>query len=312
MPSHRGAMMVDVTRNVLRVRAWPKKRGRPKSALQLYWVDWFRQANALAKLADNYTLARAIELTKNTGWYPRDIILKAMAGRLYTWTDSTGWTYYSMAAITDISKTLDILAQTVGSLLVRHSDRWKAPAPGILSDVLISQGPGVPPIFGPSPGSGGVVEEVITGTPIVVDNTASTYDIDISAYTKVVCILDHITFNASDRAAFRFSVDDGATFKSGAGDYTHIWQHPTSSGTGDVNEIRTSNGPTAAVQNARFTLDNLRAGRASIGMVAGMIGSVTITRDGFVNFAGPITNIRIYARAAQNFKTGTIRMVGTR
>jgi len=148
-------MMVDAVRGVLRVRKWPRKSGRPTSARQLFWIDWFRQANRLAKYADAMSQARAIELTKGSGMYPRDIILQAMRGRLYTWRDSTGWKWYPVAAIGDISETLDVLAQTVGSVLVRAADRWRALAPGLAGDVLTSAGPGATPIFAsPAPVTG--------------------------------------------------------------------------------------------------------------------------------------------------------------
>lgn len=136
--------MVDTVRGVLRVRAWPKKYGKARSALQQSWIDWFTQANRLAKYADGLSQARAIEMTKGSGMYPRDVLLKAMRGRLYFWSDTTGWKWYSMAAIGDISESLDVLAQTVGDVLTRAADRWRAVVPGNLGDVLTNAGPGNP------------------------------------------------------------------------------------------------------------------------------------------------------------------------
>ncbi len=147
--------MVDTVRGVLRVRKWPRKRGTPKSASQLWWIDWFRQANKLAKYIDAASMRRAIELTAGTGKYPRDIILQAMRGRLYVWQDQNGKVWYPMAAVQDISETLDVLAQTVGSVLARAGDRWRSLAPGIPGDVLTSQGPGVLPSYQPAAGGGG-------------------------------------------------------------------------------------------------------------------------------------------------------------
>lgn len=147
MPSLRGAMMVDTCRGVLRVRKWPKKRGRPKSALQRWWNDWFVQANLLAKYADGMTQARAIALTKNSGLYPRDIMLRAMRGRLYWWVDQDGNRWYPMAGIQDISDTLDVLAQAVGSVLVRATDRWRAPPAGVAGDLFTCQGVLNPPTW---------------------------------------------------------------------------------------------------------------------------------------------------------------------
>lgn len=139
--------MVDTVRGLLRVRKWPKKRGTPKSARQRFWIDWFRQANLLAKYVDAASQRRAIEMTKGSGAYPRDVLLAAMRGRLFTWVDETGWRWYSMAAIGDISESLDVLAQTVGSVLVRAVDRWREPPPGVVGQVLTHQGPDAPPIW---------------------------------------------------------------------------------------------------------------------------------------------------------------------
>ena len=137
--------MVDTVRGVLRVRKWPKKRGTPKSELQRYWIDWFKQANLLAKYADGMAQARAIAMTKGSGLYPRDIMLKAMRGRLYIWADENGNKYYPMAGIQDISDSLDVLAQQVGSVLVRATDRWRSAVPGNIGDVLTYQGPAAAP-----------------------------------------------------------------------------------------------------------------------------------------------------------------------
>lgn len=187
-PALSGRMVIDTVRGVLRVRKWPKKRGPPKSERQAWWVDWFRQANALAKYVDPRQQEAAIVMTKGTGMYPRDLLLKAMRGRLYHWADETGWRWFSMAAITDISNTLDVLAQTVGSVLVRATDRWRAPAPGVVDDVLTLKGSPLVPVWyaagGGAPAFGGALVNKtadqtisnVTMTPIVFDGEV--YDTD--------------------------------------------------------------------------------------------------------------------------------------
>ena len=144
-PAHTGRIMIDTVRGVLRVRKWPRKRPGPRTAIERFWSDWFTQANKLAKYADAMSQVRAIEMTKGSGMYPRDVLLKAMRGRLYAWTTPDGWKWYSMAAIGDISESLDVLAQTVGDVLVRAVDRWRPPPAGIAGDVLTNAGPGLPP-----------------------------------------------------------------------------------------------------------------------------------------------------------------------
>ncbi len=155
MPSLRNVVMIDTVRGVLRVRKWPKKRGTPRSALQRWWIDWFRQANLLAKYVDGASQARAIALTKGSGLYPRDVLLKAMRGRLYHFIDQDGNKWFPMAGIQDISDTLDMLAQTVGSVLVRATDRWRAPPAGTPGDVLTYQSAADPPEWVTPTGGGG-------------------------------------------------------------------------------------------------------------------------------------------------------------
>jgi len=180
--------MIDAVRGVLRVRKWPKKRGTPTSARQRLWIEWFRQANELAKYADPMSQVRAIEMTKASGMYPRDVLLKAMRGRLYFWADTAGWKWFSVAARQDISDTLDVLAQTVGNILVRAKDRWKPPAAGVLDDVLTLKGADLVPEWSPAAGGGGAFAGALVsslGNQLIANGTwtaiifdAETYDTD--------------------------------------------------------------------------------------------------------------------------------------
>lgn len=81
-PGLRGAIVVDSVRGSLRVRAWPKKRGTSKSAAVRKQNEWFKGANALARFAASSQQREAIRLTKNSGLYPRDLMMRAMAGNL--------------------------------------------------------------------------------------------------------------------------------------------------------------------------------------------------------------------------------------
>lgn len=81
-PGFTGRIMVDTWRGKVRVRKWPRKRGRPKSPNVRAQNDWFRDANKLASRAPDTQAKVAIEITKNSGLYPRDILMRAMAGNL--------------------------------------------------------------------------------------------------------------------------------------------------------------------------------------------------------------------------------------
>lgn len=75
--------MVDVFRGRIRIRQWPRKRGTPKSlAVRLNNSSW-RNAVAAIKLASPGQWAQALRITKGTGLYPRDVLLKAMTVGLW-------------------------------------------------------------------------------------------------------------------------------------------------------------------------------------------------------------------------------------
>lgn len=190
-------LMVDTVRGQIRVRKWPRKRGTPKSALQRWWNDWFTQANRLAKYVDAATARRAIQLTAGSGMYPRDIILSAMRGRLYHWVDQNGKKWRSMAAIQDISDSLDILVQDVGSVLVRATDRWRAPPVATIGDVLAYQGASAPPIWLTPAGGGGYIGGALVskiGNQSIPNAAVTPLTFDTEQYDTHV-IHDNVTNN---------------------------------------------------------------------------------------------------------------------
>lgn len=312
LPSFRGQMMIDVFRGNLRIRKWPRKRGTPKSASQLFWIDWFRQANLLAKYADAASHARAIEITAKSGLYPRDVLLAAMRGRLYQWNSPDGWKWYPVAAIEDISESLDVLAQTVGSVLVRATDRWRAVVGGVIGDVLTNQGPGAPPAWVAGGGGGGITQQVVTGTPISPDNTVSFYDINIELYSLVNIIIADLGFASADRPVLRFSTDGGVSFKATMGDYWYGLVYPSGDSWSKQTAVFGSRLTSTANQNARIDLTNLRAGRVAWTLIASHSSAEAIIRGGFADFDGPITHVRVMGIGAKNMNAGTIRMVGVK
>lgn len=302
--------MVDTVRGVLRVRKWPRKRGTPKSALQRWWNDWFRQANLLAKYADPMSQARAIELTKGSGLYPRDVLLKAMRGTLYTWRDDTGWTWYSMAAIGDISESLDVLAQTIGSVLVRATDRWRAPPPGNINDVLTYKGAALPPIWAPASAPSSGSYENLVGTPLVVDDTQSVYTFDVDGFADLTLVCNSIVFATAAYVAVTFSTDGGATYHTAANEYYLTYLTPTAMAgqflTNWPLAYATNLGPHQVLAEMR----GFRAGRASVFASASISSGTVVHRNGFVNFDGPVTNIKIESSTGSNFKTGVLHLTG--
>lgn len=305
-----GKIMVDTVRGVLRVRAWPKKRGTPKSASQRWWNDWFTQANRLAKYADEMSQRRAIELTAGSGMYPRDIILSAMRGRLYTWRDQTGKQWHPMAAVQDISDSLDVLAQNVGDVLVRAVDRWRAPPVGSVGDVLVYNGDAAPPNWQTLTPGAGVVQQALAGTPIAVDDTVNEYIFNVTGYASIDFLLHDIKFAAADRCRIRVSIDDGVSYQAGASDYAFTYVSNASAAAGHASYVDFSRSNGALAHNGMGRFTNLRAGHGVFGSdVAYSTGSVA-RRAEYMHFAGPITHVKLYANSGNDFKTGDIQAIG--
>lgn len=146
-PSLKGQLIVDTYRGAIRVRRWPRKQKRPLHPTTQDHVAWFREANWLAKYVAPPIQNLMKEVTVNTPWYPRDILLMLMAGRAYS-IGIEGWrTLYSEGQVSDISQSLDILGDTPGMVLLREGQYWhgvKAPASGYF---LVSGPEGQPPVW---------------------------------------------------------------------------------------------------------------------------------------------------------------------
>lgn len=82
-PALKGKLMVDTFRGQIRVRKWPRKRGTPKSQAVRNQNQWFKEANEIAKRLEPTQMNLAIAMTKGTGMYPRDLLLRQQAGGIY-------------------------------------------------------------------------------------------------------------------------------------------------------------------------------------------------------------------------------------
>jgi len=77
-PALKDRLMIDTFRGRMRVRKWPRKRGPSKSAAVRQQNAWFKEANELAKRAHGSQIAQSMKITKGTGLYPRDLIIRAI------------------------------------------------------------------------------------------------------------------------------------------------------------------------------------------------------------------------------------------
>ena len=141
-PALGGNLIYQTDRGQLKAQGWPKKRGRPLSPITREQNEKFRQANQLAKYAPGDQQWMAIEIAKGSPWYPRDLLMSAMFGRLFEVLIIDGQEYRSVATKDDVSSDLDFLAGTItGTIIVRGPDGWQALLPGAVGFALTSQGP---------------------------------------------------------------------------------------------------------------------------------------------------------------------------
>ena len=146
-PSFRGRVVFSARNGKIVARKWPKKRGRAKTAGDIERQERFRQANLVAKYADARQQALSRCTMNHLPVRPFDALLAAMAGRLWAVETDDQGTLYSMAARSDVSKNLDVLAQTPGDMLVRGPKFWTFISAGTPGQVLTSQGPDAIPTW---------------------------------------------------------------------------------------------------------------------------------------------------------------------
>lgn len=89
-PAFNGRIIVDTYRGQTRVRSWPRPTGTPASEQVRDQNAWFKAVNQLAMRADPSQMKLAIESVRNTGLYPRDLIVRAIGQGLIDIIDETG------------------------------------------------------------------------------------------------------------------------------------------------------------------------------------------------------------------------------
>jgi len=77
-----GGLTLSSYRGLLIVRTRPKTPKAPPSELQRAWIQRFKCYAYWSKLADPWARKIAEEMVPNTGWYWRDVIERAMSGKL--------------------------------------------------------------------------------------------------------------------------------------------------------------------------------------------------------------------------------------
>jgi hypothetical protein len=138
-----------------RVQAWPKKRGHYQSERQRVWGEWFKAVNGYLAAPDAAAYLWAKNLTDNTIFMPRDLLLKMSAGRFWQIDFKDGTQLWSYALMADQGQALlDAVTTTPGAMLYRAPDGWRGLMPG-LNGQLLATSPDAGKVQWVNPPSGG-------------------------------------------------------------------------------------------------------------------------------------------------------------
>jgi len=79
----KGRLVALNHRGLVVLRAWPRKRGPRKTALQQAWVNKFKSVALAVKTPTPQDLELSQLWAKGTGWYYRDVLTTAAYGKLF-------------------------------------------------------------------------------------------------------------------------------------------------------------------------------------------------------------------------------------
>lgn len=278
-PSLSGVLMQDVAHGVERSRAWPRKRGKKLDPVTKDQNDLFRQYQWATKYWDPKLYIQAMLAVKGTPLLPRDIMTMIMSGRLCAVMGVNGRNLYPMAALRDVSESLDVITQTPGQSIIRGDEVWEPYTPG---------------------GGGGVGWFKVHDAPIA--NPTAFVDVDVSAWTELMIFGMDIPLSASGFRVIRLSTDGGATFWSSTGDYVFF----SDTGQPQTTSRAISHGSSAS--GARTIAGNLIAiNRPDIPKLGREIGGGRQTL--FIASEDPITHVRL-APTAGNMTGGRFIVLG--
>jgi hypothetical protein len=171
----RGGFLIRDTRHGPVAQAWPRPRGPAKTPYDFYKQKEFGNASHIAANPYYLDYLTAVQMVKGSTWVPRDFLVSCAYGRAYTIEPIGGpeWPNYRDMA-PNPQYVLDLLGDTVGSIIYRSEDGWVLLDPGNVGQILTET----------------------TGGPIWADNTGPYVPPDVQA------ILDQLTPSSGDYATY--------------------------------------------------------------------------------------------------------------
>lgn len=141
-PSMRGLFYSYPQGDVTIVKAWPPKRGKPRTRNQEIAQRLFTEACAAMKRMAPEIIDYHRENSKGTPMLPRDALMACLYGRGPSLPMQDGTVIRSMATRVDMSEVMDNLEWRPGSILFRGDDGyWKGLLVGSAGQILSVTGP---------------------------------------------------------------------------------------------------------------------------------------------------------------------------
>lgn len=135
----RGVLLLRDTRWGPIVQKWPRKRGKYKTPYDFYRQTEFGIAARDASNPEPLSFQTAIEMAKGTEQVPRDILMMAAYGRYYVIMEEDGTIWENGRDMTNNPQyVLDLIGNTVGSIIYRAEVGWVLLPPGNDAQVLVS------------------------------------------------------------------------------------------------------------------------------------------------------------------------------
>ena len=324
-PSLSGNLVVSTWRGIAYVAKWPRKRTRPLPLHTQEQSEWFRQAGVLAKWLAPQQMKAAIEATKGTPLYPRDVLVMGMAGTLLSITMEDGRTLYSMSAREGVSGSLDILSQQDGAILARSNGLWVPVYTPDVGKVLTSKGPDTAPDWETPGGGGGGRWELIAEKDAPVSGLMEFTGIDFSSYKRVQIYLNDLKNDTNDvYVGFEYRLG-AAWITAGYGvggrwvnDFVSASSFQSFNGPRGYLSFFTANGRLTLTANQTFnaTLDLNAIGTTAFKIIQGRSAYMTTASQYFQTWfginlknAGLMTGFRVYPSAG-TWTSGSISVWG--
>lgn len=145
----RGAIQFVGDRGIVVAKRWPRHRGSPRNPKIIYNNEQFKRLVALTKQITDIDKAISLEWAKGTGWTWRDVISRAMTGRLIQYN----WLEIAQELGMDVQDVLDQLQSTGVAIIQRASGGWVAIPLGEPNTMLVvnADGDGVEFVAQPAP-----------------------------------------------------------------------------------------------------------------------------------------------------------------